>query len=594
LTVTEIQCALSVEPGDTSLDEDVLPDIESLISSCAGIVIIDKESHIVRFVHYTFQEYILRQPSLLLVTVHVDIARTCLTYLLFEVFSTGRCALDEVMDVKIAENPLLLYASKNWGKHALGDAESDVKIQALIMRLLEDRRFRDSRLQAVLLPINRYEKYSWAIPKHVPGLWLATKFGLYTICKLMLRNGYLVNEETSEGSIALHAAADLGWFNIVALLVECGGSISGSTNLDSDAIPLLEASRNGHQYVIELLLDRGADINIKSRSGRTALHKAVGNSKEEVANLLINRGVDVTAQTKSSLWTALHSAASQGNVRPVFVLLGHGAYLDAKTSEEETSLEIAIDRGHDAVAQQLVTAGSDIHSRNRRGDLPLHLAAAKGLYNLCSEIIARGCEMNAGNYMGQTPLHKAAECNCLQVVEILLRQQAQSAVVDCDRALPLHLAAWNGHIRIVEALISSSTDINSATYLGKTCLHGASANGHTNVVRLLLEKGADPTLTRIPEPIAVISAIDRNQDNPAKRQILEKMASKSSNGKTKLTALEDTVESSHSDIIAILSDWEVKPRSTTSGLTKPEAIKETAKATEPMKVKNEPSFRYAK
>jgi ankyrin repeat protein len=146
----------------------------------------------------------------------------------------------------------------------------------------------------------------------------------------------------------------------------------------------------------------------------------------------------------------------------------------------------------------------------------------------------------------------------------------------------------------VEALLSSRTGINSATYLGKTCLHGASANGHTDVVRLLLGKGADPTLTRIPGPTAVISATDRNQDNPAKRQILEKIASKSSNGKTKLTAFDDAVENSHSDIIAILSDWEVKLRSTTSGLTKPEALEETAKATEPMKVKNEPSFRYAK
>jgi ankyrin repeat protein len=257
------------------------------------------------------------------------------------------------MDAKIAENPLLLYASKNWGTHALGDAESDVKTQALIMRLLEGQRFRDSCLQAILLPINHYEKYSWTIPKHVPGLWLATKFGLYTICKLMPRKGCLVDEETSEGSTALHAAAGLGWFNIVALLAENGGSISGGTNLDFDAIPLLEASRNGHQYVVELLLDRRADINIKSRSGRTALHEAVGNSKEEVANVLINRGADVTAQTKSSLWTALHSAASQRNMRLVFALLGHGAYLDAKTSEEETALQIAIDRGHDAVARQL-------------------------------------------------------------------------------------------------------------------------------------------------------------------------------------------------------------------------------------------------
>ena len=103
LAVSEIQCTPSVESSDTSMDEEALPDMESLISSCAGIVVLDETSHVVRFVHYTFQEYILREPPMPLYIMHIDIARTCLTYLLFEVFSTGRCVSDDAMDTRIVE-----------------------------------------------------------------------------------------------------------------------------------------------------------------------------------------------------------------------------------------------------------------------------------------------------------------------------------------------------------------------------------------------------------------------------------------------------------------------------------------------------------
>src|SRR5204862_913622 len=57
LTVKEIQYALAVEPDDTDMDEEGLPDEGVLVSACAGLVIIDPESNIIRLVHYTAQEY---------------------------------------------------------------------------------------------------------------------------------------------------------------------------------------------------------------------------------------------------------------------------------------------------------------------------------------------------------------------------------------------------------------------------------------------------------------------------------------------------------------------------------------------------------
>lgn len=100
-----------------------------------------------------------------------------------------------------------MYASKSWAKHVQGDGESDGKVQLLTVRLLEDQGLQDSCLQAMLLLANRYDKFSWITLKRVPGLRLAATFNLHTIFKLMLQKGYLVDEENTEDSTALHAAA---------------------------------------------------------------------------------------------------------------------------------------------------------------------------------------------------------------------------------------------------------------------------------------------------------------------------------------------------------------------------------------------------
>lgn len=53
LTTIELQHALAVEAGEAHLDEENLPQIEDMVSVCAGLVTVDDESGIIRLVHYT-------------------------------------------------------------------------------------------------------------------------------------------------------------------------------------------------------------------------------------------------------------------------------------------------------------------------------------------------------------------------------------------------------------------------------------------------------------------------------------------------------------------------------------------------------------
>ena len=57
LTTAELQHALAVEVDEAELDEENVPQIEDMVSVCAGLVTIDEESDIIRLVHYTTQDY---------------------------------------------------------------------------------------------------------------------------------------------------------------------------------------------------------------------------------------------------------------------------------------------------------------------------------------------------------------------------------------------------------------------------------------------------------------------------------------------------------------------------------------------------------
>ena len=63
---------------------------------------------------------------------------------------------------------------------------------------------------------------------------------------------------------------------------------------------------------MKLLLDRGADINVKDKYGKTALHLAASCGYKAKAQLLLDRGADISATDNDSL-TALQIAVKQGN-----------------------------------------------------------------------------------------------------------------------------------------------------------------------------------------------------------------------------------------------------------------------------------------
>ena len=114
LTTSEFQHALAVEVSQSKMDEDNLPDIEDMVSVCAGLVTVDEESDIIRLIHYTMQEYFVRTQSRWFPNAEADITTVCITYLSFSVFGGGFCQMDDEFEERLSSNRLYDYAAQNW------------------------------------------------------------------------------------------------------------------------------------------------------------------------------------------------------------------------------------------------------------------------------------------------------------------------------------------------------------------------------------------------------------------------------------------------------------------------------------------------
>jgi hypothetical protein len=107
-----------------ALEEDNLPDSEILTGAYGGLVIVDGETHVVRVVHYTAQQYFDRCHVQQLLTAKLSLTKASLTYLTLPNFSDGVCTRDIDMARRLSNYPFLDYAARHWGSEA-GDLDTE-------------------------------------------------------------------------------------------------------------------------------------------------------------------------------------------------------------------------------------------------------------------------------------------------------------------------------------------------------------------------------------------------------------------------------------------------------------------------------------
>ncbi|KAJ7720490.1 ankyrin repeat-containing domain protein, partial [Mycena olivaceomarginata] len=210
------------------------------------------------------------------------------------------------------------------------------------------------------------------------ALHAVSKSGEDSMVRLLIELGADVNNGTHYGTALMAAVSrrDLGESErVVRTLLEKGAD----PNAQAGAA-LKTACADGNLMLVELLVEGGADVNLAG--GETALHAtayngridvaefliekeadaqgfgaafqaAVAQGHEQMVKLLIERGADVNSQG-GPYGTALQAASATGSEPIVLTLLEHGANINTPGERFGTALHAASEMGHEEVVRLLI------------------------------------------------------------------------------------------------------------------------------------------------------------------------------------------------------------------------------------------------
>lgn len=137
---------------------------------------------------------------------------------------------------------------------------------------------------------------------------------------------------------------------------------------------LMYAANAGNYDIVKILVDKGVDIHEKDEDGKNALYYAVEyswdsgyandlekqkESKEKIIELLLNKNADINTGDKSTGNTLLHIASYYGNSKLVQLCISNKININAQNNDGRTGLINAAENGSADIVDKLLLAGAD-------------------------------------------------------------------------------------------------------------------------------------------------------------------------------------------------------------------------------------------
>ncbi|XP_019346626.2 ankyrin repeat and SAM domain-containing protein 6 isoform X1 [Alligator mississippiensis] len=307
------------------------------------------------------------------------------------------------------------------------------------------------------------------------GLQLAAGGGHEQLVRVLLRKGASVQSRNHYGWSPLMQAARFGHLTVAHILLENGADLNAQNKLGASVLTM--ASRGGHVSMVKLLLESGAFVdnydhfntslvntNKEELPDITPLMAAAQHGHEAVVHLLLDWGADCNYTVKTMGWSPLMLAAMSGNVSLAQQLMEKGANPDHLNVLHKTPFEISVDFKHKDMKdylESLTTVRPQTDKEKKQPDV----------------------------------FHALKMGNFQLVREIADEDPNQVNITNSDGASPLMIAAVTGQLALVQLLVERNADIDRQDNVhGWTALMQATYHGNKEVVKYLLNQGADVNL----------------------------------------------------------------------------------------------------
>lgn len=349
-------------------------------------------------------------------------------------------------------------------------------------------------------------------------LSFAAECGNLGIVKFLTQKGADIHVKNSNGSVALHIAANYGYKRIVEHFLNSGLCVDVRDNdnctplhylvgkyhnqlqpvksprlfgtvFDNFKREIFPTSNDGDLEAARFLFSRGADLEATNNDGYTPLLLAARHSFKDICKFLIKSGAKVDVSDKSCS-TVLHYASYSGWIKIVRALVEKGCEIDAKNAFGNTPLFLAVQHLHNNVIEFFLELGADFEYCDGNGWSLLHKASFYGWLTIAQIVINKKCDLDAKTSKGFTPLYLAVS-NSHEDVATLLIGSGANDYCDANKWMVLHHASHRGWLGIVESLVKRGSDVDAETSDGETPLLLAAKRSRFDVVKFLMESGAN-------------------------------------------------------------------------------------------------------
>ena len=175
-------------------------------------------------------------------------------------------------------------------------------------------------------------------------------------------------------------------------------------------VPLYFAAYMNSVEMAKLLIEHGANVNVRDKKGRRPIHSAAGQNSLEVAKLLTEHRTDVSARDNDRI-TPMHHAAGQNSVEMAKLLIEHGANVSVNDKDGRTPIHSAAGQNSLEVAKLIIEHGANVSARDENGYTAMHFAAVQNSVEIAKLLIEHGANVSVNDKDGRTPIHSAAGQN---------------------------------------------------------------------------------------------------------------------------------------------------------------------------------------
>ena len=337
-------------------------------------------------------------------------------------------------------------------------------------------------------------------------LTLAAATGDAQVVRQILCHSKIDVNKRNKWCSALTEAATQGFFSVVEALLDhdADPEIQEGPN-HSSGTALNRAIDHGHNAIVRLLLQRGANAKVVDVYNRTIVHSAAVNGRTETLKILYeaNCGVDINAQGSNGR-TALHDAAYFDYCSTIEILFKNGARTDILDNDHRSPLGVAKDQGQLAALELLTKLRKQEEARDKAEGRVLSHPRSIPTNDI------RAAFLSAAK-SGHTDIVKST------LAYLKTDSTIDINTVDLDRHSALHYAVQGGNIAILQALIAAEgIDLNIQDRLERTPLHWTAIYGRQKAATILLDTGrVDLTIRDHFEETALTTAMERGRSKLA-------------------------------------------------------------------------------